>query len=326
MKWGRWLVGAVVVVAVIGLGPRAAVDAPDVAAITGRIPTDPARLPAYLAQEEAAVSGIHANTEKRIVWAPSPDSLPRRTARAVVYLHGFSATRQETAPFAEDLARELGANLFETRLTGHGLAGDALEDVTAQQWLGDAVEALTIGQRLGDSVIVVGTSTGGTLALWLASQPASRRRALQALILISPNIAVADPSARVLTWPWMPLLIPRVMPSRTWTPHNAEQARYWTTTYPTSVLFPMTALVADVRQAAPARLTTPMLAFVNTGDDVVDADATRRFFERVTHASVEWVDVTPLAGEDRHVLTGRIVSPGQVRPFLDRSLAFLQAR
>lgn len=312
--------------ALVALGPRPAVVPPDRAAVMARIPTALDSLPRYLAQEEAAVGGVHANTEKRIRWAPAADSQPHRTARAVVYLHGFSATRQETDPFATELARALGANLFETRLSGHGLPGAAMGAVTAQDWLTDAIEALTIGQRLGDSVIVVGTSTGGTLALWLAAQPAAERAGLSALVLISPNIAIKDPTARVLTWPWMSTLLPLAIPERRWTARNAEQAQYWTLAYPSTVLFPMAALVAEVRTHAAEHITTPVLLFTNRDDQVVDAGAAAAFFDRVHTARVERVAVTPASGEDGHVLAGRIVAPSQVAPFLARTRAFLQSR
>ncbi|MDD4273595.1 MAG: hypothetical protein PHG14_07705 [Desulfobacter postgatei] len=37
-----------------------------------------------------------------------------------VYIHGFSATRKETAPLSDLVAKTLNANLFYTRLSGHG--------------------------------------------------------------------------------------------------------------------------------------------------------------------------------------------------------------
>jgi hypothetical protein len=55
-----------------------------------------------------------------------------RTEWVVVALHGFSATRQETAPLAEIVASRLGANLFEARLAGHGLTENALRGVKAE--------------------------------------------------------------------------------------------------------------------------------------------------------------------------------------------------
>lgn len=65
----------------------------------------------------------------------------------LVYLHGISATRQETAALAEIVAKRLEANLFYTRLTGHGRTGEALLDGSVRAWFNDTVEAFDIGQR-----------------------------------------------------------------------------------------------------------------------------------------------------------------------------------
>ncbi|GIV58500.1 MAG: hypothetical protein KatS3mg042_1413 [Rhodothermaceae bacterium] len=126
------------------LGPRPAVEEP-----AGR-PVLPGDLDAYLAAAEARFDDLRPGVEKAIVWAdPATRS---RTPLAVVYLHGFSATREETRPLCDTLAARLGANLFYTRLTGHGRTGEALAAATASDWLRDALEALAIGQRLGERV------------------------------------------------------------------------------------------------------------------------------------------------------------------------------
>jgi pimeloyl-ACP methyl ester carboxylesterase len=124
----------------------------------------------YLARTEGQFDDIAPGAEKSIVWAGAKRA---KTPFAIVYLHGFSATRQETFPLCDLVAARLGANLHYTRLTGHGRGGRALAEATVSDWLNDAAEAFAIGERLGDKVIVIGTSTGGTLATWLALQPHS---------------------------------------------------------------------------------------------------------------------------------------------------------
>jgi hypothetical protein len=74
----------------------------------------------WLAQSEAKFTDIKPGTAKGIVWA---NTNRQKTPWAVVYVHGFSASRMETAPVADLVAKELGANLFYTRLSGHGLPG-----------------------------------------------------------------------------------------------------------------------------------------------------------------------------------------------------------
>ncbi|MCX7865066.1 MAG: hypothetical protein N2423_08550, partial [Novosphingobium sp.] len=87
---------------------------------------------AYLAASEARVSGIHDNLQKEIVWA-YPASRAR-TPLAIVYVHGFSASKNETRPVPDLAAQALGANLYFTRLAGHGIDGNALAGATVNDW------------------------------------------------------------------------------------------------------------------------------------------------------------------------------------------------
>lgn len=63
----------------------------------------PADLDAYLAQSEAQFDDIVPGAEKTIVWSGEPG---QKTPLSVIYLHGFSATRQEIAPLPEELPAE----------------------------------------------------------------------------------------------------------------------------------------------------------------------------------------------------------------------------
>jgi alpha-beta hydrolase superfamily lysophospholipase len=262
----------------------------------------------------------------RVVFA-SPSS-PARTPWSVVYLHGFSATRQETAPVSEQVAAALGANLFEARLTGHGLPGDSMGVATARAWITDAEWALATGARLGDSVVVIATSTGGTLATWLGAQPEAARRALKAVVLISPNFGVNGAASAVLSWPWAPVVLPRLIPSYSWTPLNEAHGRYWTTSYPSQALFPMTALVNAVNDLPLREWTTPTLVLANPADPVVDGSAVTAWTARLRASSkvrVELEQITPATGEDGHVLAGRIMAPSRVGQFVGRILRFLRS-
>ena len=309
-------------------GPRTRVEQPLVGGATPMLaeggvamPSTLAELPAWLAMRERNAGVVDSNVAKHITFADRAVKTPY----AVVYLHGFSATRQETAPLSADVARALGANLFETRLHGHGLPGDSLGNVTAKDWLTDAADAMEIGRRLGDSVIVIGASTGGTLAVWLATLPRTMRPNLSALILVSPNFGPRDPMAAVLTLPWAARVLPAFIPTREWTAGNDEQKRYWTMRYPSTALFPMQAMVEHVRARSVDGYDTPTLTFYNADDHVVDATRTVAWLDRVratSSAREERVVVTPRSGEDGHVLAGRIVAPSQTAVFRDRIVAF----
>ena len=135
------------------LGPRIIIDE------TVRSVQLPKDLNHYLNQSESRFSNIREGLNKEILWASVEET---QTEYSIVYLHGFSASRQEISPVMEKVADALGANLFFTRLSGHGQTTEALSESTPKEWFQDATEALEIGKRLGEKVILVGTSTGAT--------------------------------------------------------------------------------------------------------------------------------------------------------------------
>ncbi len=326
-RWIRWAIPAVLL-GVLAVGPRATVE-PATDTTPNAADAPPATLgawPAWLAQREQRAGVTDTGKMARVVFAMP--AAPARTPWSVVYLHGFSATRQETAPVSEEVAVALGANLYEARLRGHGLPGDSMGVATARDWIDGAEEALALGTRLGDSVLVIATSTGGTLAAWLAAQPEPARRGLRSVVLISPNFGVNGTTSAVLSWPWAPVVLPRLIPTYSWTPRNEAHGRYWTTTYPSAALFPMTALV-DALSDQPLRdWTTPTLILYNPADPVVDGSAITSFVARLrdqTPARVEAAPITPVSGEDGHVIAGRITAPSQVAPFVDRIVRFIRS-
>lgn len=139
---------------------------------------------------------VRSENEAEIVWA---DSAGRRTEYSIVYLHGFSASKREGDPVHRELARELGANLYLARLYDHGIdEEEPMLDLTADKLIATAKEAVSIGKALGEKLIVVGTSTGGTLGLLLAAENPE----IDALVLYSPNIRVYNPMAGILNDPW----------------------------------------------------------------------------------------------------------------------------
>ena len=117
----------------------------------------------------------------------------------MVYLHGFSASQEEGDPVHVEFARAFGCNLYLSRLAGHGIDTiDAMINLTAEELWNSAKEAYAIGKQLGKKVIILATSTGGTLALKLAAEYPE----ITGLILLSPNIAINDPNAWLLNNPW----------------------------------------------------------------------------------------------------------------------------
>ncbi len=283
-------------------------------------PDLPDDLDGYLARSEARFSDVREGAEKTILWA---DASKRKTALSIVYLHGFSATRQETRPLCDTLAARLGANLFYTRLTGHGRADDAMAEATVNAWLDDGAEALAVGRRLGERVLLVGTSTGATLAVWLAAQPENRD--LAALALISPNFYPKDANVRFLLWPWGKVLARLALgPYRSWTPHNEAQGRHWTTRYPSAALLPMMGLVDLVERTDLGAVHTPVLVVYSPQDQVVSAKRTEARFPEFGAENKRLVPVEEAGDPSNHVLAGQILSPENTAPVAEVILDFVQ--
>lgn len=300
----RRLVAALVVAVVTGavvLGPRPTFEEEWI---------EPGRLDdvsAYLDSVEAAVPDLRPGDQAGIVWAD--DASRGRTPVALVYLHGFSADRHEIEPVMTDLGRELGANVFFARLTGHGRNGQAMAEAKVEDWLGDVAEAVAVGDRIGDRVVLVGTSTGGTLATWAVARPESDGR-VDAAVLISPNFQPRDRSSRMLLRPWGAWLA-RLMVGRQrcFTPENAVQRRHWTTCYPTSALTPMMALVEHVRTMELSGVDVPVLLAYSPDDRVVDAGETERVLAGLPGAELRTHIVTSASDPASHVLAGDVLSP-----------------
>ncbi len=275
------------------------------------VPDDPE---AWIRQKEQAIdraSHVVAGAEKRIRWQ-DPESR-ERTAWSVVYFHGYSASRQEIAPVPELVADALGANLFESRLSGHGIETEPLYHATAEDWIADGVEGLAIGSAIGERIAIIGTSTGASVALALAGRP--EMKAVSAMILISPNFAPQDSTAEILTWPGG-LQVARltVGESRSWEPCNELQGRYWTTTYPMESLMEMMRLVKYVRSKLPMSIEQRLLTIYSSNDQVVDPQRTLLALQQIEAPQKILHEIRDSADEGQHVLIGDILSPGSSLP------------
>ena len=310
------LVGAlaVAVAAVILWGPREPLDlipAFDAAAL-------PADLDAYLAAREAVVGGVTPGAEKRIIWAGAAGA---RRRWAVVYLHGFSATSEEIRPVPDLVAQGLGANLYFARFAGHGLGPDRFAGPSVNDWMIDLAEALAIGKRLGERVLVIATSTGGTLAAEAALQPDLAAQ-MDGIVFVSPNFGLRGGLGTVLSLPYARLWAPWVAGrERCFAPENARHAMFWTTCYPTVALIPMAAVARHAAAADYSGVTLPALFLYSGADMVVSPAATGRVAAGWGGpVAVEKVTVGPGDDPCSHVIAGDTLSPSMTAPVAARVL------
>ena len=145
-----------------------------------------------------SVEKVRPGNEARIIWAN--DSLRLPTEYVLLYLHGFSASRREGAPENEDFPARYGCNAYLARLASHGLVtDDPLLDMTPDRLYESAKQALVISGQLGRKIVIMSTSTGGTLALKLA---ADFPELVYGLILYSPNVQIKSKASFLLSKPW----------------------------------------------------------------------------------------------------------------------------
>lgn len=292
--------------------------------VTPSAPALPLALDQYLADSEHKVdetSGIIPETEKRILW--HDPATHAKTPLALVYFHGFSATRQEIAPVGANIAEALSANLFETRFAGHGLRNNALENVVAEDWLADAAEALAVGAAIGDRVVLFGTSTGATLALAMMNDALTDK--VDTVILMSPNLALQDRTSEILTWPGGPLLARMLIgTSRSWTPANESQALYWTTTYPLPAVVEMMRLVKHTRNGLPHKATQRILTVASPNDQVVNPVRSYAFVEKIDAPENRFVFYDGSSDHGQHVLAGDILSPQSNQAITDLIVEFVR--
>lgn len=283
-----------------------------------RVTFDPhslgADLDIYLAEREAAVSGIRPDLHKQIAWAdPSRRS---RTAIAIVYVHGFSASPGEVRPLPDLVASSLGANLFLTRLTGHGTTSEAMGTLTVNAMVNDLAEAIAIGERLGEKVVVIASSSGAALASWGLTRPEFDGR-VAAAAFMSPNYGVLAFGSSLLTKPSARELARLFLgPTRSFEASNDLHRKLWTNAYPVEALLPMAEIVRLAVNAPVERIGTPALFLISPRDAVVDPRITRRVAGR-WGAPHRLVEIEEVEDPSSHVLAGNAMSPSTTRPIAD---------
>jgi pimeloyl-ACP methyl ester carboxylesterase len=307
MKFLKWLgLTLLVLIIIYFLGPKP--SQPKYTKDLPAVPADASALEAYIAKQEAKYK-LKPDNEARITWFN--DSARQKTDYAIVYLHGFSASQEEGDPLHYELAQKFGCNLYLSRLDAHGIdTTEPLSGFTADGVWNSAKEAYAIGKQLGKKVILLSTSTGGTLALKLAAEYPD----IAGLILLSPNIAINDPNAWMLNNHWG-LQIARLVEGkyRKVADTTAIYAQYWNNRYVTSSLVQLEELLeTTMKESTFRKVTQPVLLLYyykddKHQDDVVKVPAMKRMFKQLgTADSLKRQAAIPNAGD--HVIGSYVKS------------------
>lgn len=181
----------------------------------------------YLSIQESKIEGLKQGNQAKVIWAK--DFYQQKSPVSFVYLHGFGASQREGEPVMSMLSEKYNANVYMARLKEHGIdRANSFEYLTPENYLASAVEALQIGKALGEKVILVSTSTGGTLSLILASQDED----ILGLILYSPFIDLINPAmARIILPGGKENFVKAIGGEIQKQQRPEEETKYWSTTY-----------------------------------------------------------------------------------------------
>jgi esterase/lipase len=238
----KWILGIILALFIVcSAGPKPAKPNFEVPVIA--LPSSLIELEKQINDSEKSVKGLKNDNQARIVWADS--SKKEKTKIAFLYLHGFSASQAEGDPVHKDLARKYNANLYLARLSEHGTErGDStLINLTADNYEASAEKALEIAEKLGDEIVLIGTSAGGALTLFLTS----RHPEIKAIILYSPCVRLFDKTAVILDKPWGLQLARKVTggPMKKFASESVAHANYWQLHYRIEALVALQNLVSN---------------------------------------------------------------------------------
>ncbi len=297
---------AIIIAGVYSMGP-----APEHGQLSGKLPAVTTDLPALeqeVIQYESSNLFIKPDNEARILWA---DSSKQKTLYSIVYLHGFGASQGEGEPVHRLIAEKYGCNLYLSRLVEQGIESDsAFKSMTTENLIASAAEAVAIGKALGEKVIIIGTSTGGALGLYIAAENPE----IAGLILYSPIIAPKDENLYLLNRPWGRQLMEQVAGGD----HITEERKgltkqYWSRTYFLEGYMALAGLVENtMTEETFAKVKCPVFLgyyYKNEEeqDNVVSVEAMQTMFDQLGTANESKRKVAfPEAGN--HVISSYIRS------------------
>ncbi len=272
------------------------------------VPDSPEQLEDYVAMQEKQHT-IKPDNEARIVWL---DSSKKKTEYSVVYLHGFSASQEEGDPIHTDFAKKFGCNLYLPRLADHGIdTSEQLFYFSADRLWVSSKEALAIGKAIGDKVVLMSTSTGGTVALMLAAEYPED---VYGLINMSPNIEINNPTAFLLNNPWG-LQIARMVKGGNYqvVDYQPDRQQYWNGKYRLESLVQLQELIEQkMTQETFNKVTQPSLTLYYYKDEENQDPTVKVSAMLEMHAALGTPDsmkeAVPIPKAGAHVIGSHLVS------------------
>ena len=276
----------------------------------------PEDIDGYLKQKESEVSDIYPYAEKTVFWN---NSKKNKTKYSIVFIHGFTTTGYQSKEFLNKLSAALNANLFMTRLSGHGVPYEGTKQMQIDKIMYDVAEAIIIGERIGENVILIGHSLGGALSM-LAADDELLSKKIDTLVLFAPGNSGISPFAfmntlisslvdRTGSLCWLIDCDPRSFMDL---PEDEKWENYFATDFDTNIFYQIARIPFATDSISYDTISTSALVFYDENDRLVNAGKLKSNFEKWA-AKNKVVSIETLE-TDR----GRHMFPSIANPHLDQ--------
>jgi len=259
----------------------------------------------YIAEKEMLFQNTNPRAKKKIIWF---DDTKVKTEYSIVYLHGSFATGVQQEDVLVKIAKRLEANLFISRLTGHGSGFESTKSIEAKNFLEDAAEAVAVGNQIGNKVILMGFSAGGTFAL-MATKDQKLNKKIDHLVLVAPWTPK-------LTLPYFIAATGLFFKSqykfnfpRMFNLSNEEWGPFWVNEFHRTLPRQLWVAAFSGRKLKFQETTIPLLVFYEEKDKVVNAVGVKKIFEQWKGPKKIINNDTNLGGFNYHDIIGILNSP-----------------
>ncbi len=243
----------------------------------------------YVRDTDASEPTLKDDNGSQLYWA---DTVGRRTDYVLLFLHGFSGTHHEADPLHKSFGKRYGMNTYLHRIVDHGISDpDAFEDLTPTDLINSAKEGLAVAKLLGDQVVIMSCSTGGTYAAYLASYD----KDISHLIYLSPNIALHNSTAELVSGPWGAELVEQLFGKHRVNSQPAAAKPFWQTIYHSDGIIALQALIDQtMTKKVFSEITQPTFIGCYYKDEehqdfVVSVAAMRTFYDQISTAPTDKV-------------------------------------
>lgn len=233
------------------------------------------------------------NSHETATADPSPFFLQptKPNGMGVLLIHGLLASPAELRTYGEYLVKQ-GYTVLGVRLRGHGSSPYALREQTCEDWYASVLRGFTMLKAYTQRIFVTGFSTGGVLALKLASE---NHPEIIGITGIAIPIRFENPAFMLVS-----LL------------HGTNKLVDWVSTYegvkpfienaqehplvnyrhvPVKALYELRRLIHDMDEFLP-QCTCPILILHADGDPVVSVKSAHKIMDAITNADKQLTLIT----------------------------------